>query len=194
VLELGSGTGVAGLAAALLGARVTVTDTAAISAPGGTLAGNAARNAAAILEAGGSARVRALDWGGAPSGGCARLVHELDCGDEGGQGAGGGGEGDGGSGYGLLLGSDLVFHSKTVRPLGRAVRALLGDPVGAVDVVILRKILLLAHTSRSAELDAELRSVWAGEFGLHLRQIPLSAHHPLHRAPRVQLLIVSMRS
>jgi hypothetical protein len=125
-----------------------------------------------IGVAGGSARVAAIDWGDEGA-----LLEHLDpppdlssgvCGD---------------GGYGLLLGADLVFHAKAIRPLGRTVRALLVGGAGA---------LILAHTSRNAELDAELHSVWADEFGIGLRDVPLHAHHPQHRAPRVQLFVATL--
>mmetsp|Transcript_52388 Transcript_52388/g.170015 ORF Transcript_52388/g.170015 Transcript_52388/m.170015 type:complete len:245 (+) Transcript_52388:36-770(+) len=59
VLELGSGTGVLGIAAALLGAEVVLTDLPALA---GLAEQNVALNAESIDAAGGSARFGALDW------------------------------------------------------------------------------------------------------------------------------------
>jgi D-xylulose reductase len=59
VLELGSGTGLVGLAMAGLGADVILTDMASIHA---NLAHNAEKNAATIEHRGGSARAGVLDW------------------------------------------------------------------------------------------------------------------------------------
>lgn len=59
VLELGAGAGVVGLAAALMGARVALTDLPrALPA----LRGNADRNGVAIAAAGGRVHLAALDW------------------------------------------------------------------------------------------------------------------------------------
>ena len=59
VLELGSGSGIAGLAAAALGAHVVLTDVPEVVP---LLEANAKRNAAVIAQAGGSASVQALQW------------------------------------------------------------------------------------------------------------------------------------
>jgi predicted nicotinamide N-methyase len=64
VLDLGAGTGVAGLAAAALGARATLTDRAE-ALP--LLRRNAAANAAVLAAAGGAADVACLEWEAAPA-------------------------------------------------------------------------------------------------------------------------------
>mmetsp|Transcript_136880 Transcript_136880/g.292371 ORF Transcript_136880/g.292371 Transcript_136880/m.292371 type:complete len:237 (+) Transcript_136880:216-926(+) len=67
VLELGAGTGAAGLSAALLGDEAVLTDLPELAE---TTERNIALNAAALAEAGGSASFSALDWavGGLPDG------------------------------------------------------------------------------------------------------------------------------
>jgi len=59
LLELGSGTGVAGLAAALCGANVVLTDLPAAMA---LLEENVSRNHSSVLQAGGSVSTRSLDY------------------------------------------------------------------------------------------------------------------------------------
>ncbi|CAD7944661.1 unnamed protein product [Amoebophrya sp. A120] len=60
VLELGAGTGISGLAAALCGHDVTVTDKA--GTVGAQLRANLARNERGVRDAGGSCQYRELDW------------------------------------------------------------------------------------------------------------------------------------
>ena len=60
VLELGSGTGVGGIAAALMGAQVTLTDLPGVLP---LLAQNLESNVQEIQDAGGSAVCAPLDWG-----------------------------------------------------------------------------------------------------------------------------------
>jgi hypothetical protein len=101
VLELGSGTGIVGLAAAHLGARVWLTD---LPDALPHLSSNVGSNAAGVAAAGGAARVAALDWcrvvrgaggagaeggGGAIDASCvpACLLRSVDC-DNGGGGGG----------------------------------------------------------------------------------------------------------
>lgn len=67
VLELGSGTGIVGISAALLGGRVTLTDLPEAMVP---LTSNIAKNVDSITDAGGTARALVWDWtldGGPPT-------------------------------------------------------------------------------------------------------------------------------
>lgn len=89
VLEVGSGTGISGLAAAMCGAEVVLTDLPLVTP---LLERNVARNADAIRRAGGSASVQALDYRDVLEDGALR-------------------------GFDLVLGSDLVFKSEHCEPL-----------------------------------------------------------------------------
>uniref|UniRef100_A0A1D1XIG0 Methyltransferase-like protein 21C n=1 Tax=Anthurium amnicola TaxID=1678845 RepID=A0A1D1XIG0_9ARAE len=99
VLELGSGTGLVGIAAAaVLGARVAVTDLPHVLP---NLRFNALANAAAVGARGGSVEARQLRWG----------HHGEDA-------AGLGG----GAGFDLVLASDVVYHDHLFDPLLRTLR------------------------------------------------------------------------
>jgi hypothetical protein len=108
VIDLGSGTGIVGIAAALLGASVTLTDLPSMLP---TLQGNAAVNARAIGASGGSVQCVPLVWGAS---------HEA---------AGGVLKA-----YDLVLASECVYSQEQFEPFlstllqlcGRGTRVLLG--------------------------------------------------------------------
>ncbi|KFM26070.1 Protein-lysine methyltransferase METTL21D [Auxenochlorella protothecoides] len=97
LLELGSGTGVVGLSAACLGARVTLTDLPEAAA---ALRANAAANRALVERGGGSVAVRPLAWQEAEGSAVAA------------------------EGYDLVLGADLVYNDAGLGALEAALRAL----------------------------------------------------------------------
>ncbi|XP_057786011.1 uncharacterized protein LOC131003518 [Salvia miltiorrhiza] len=99
VLELGSGTGLVGIAAAaLLGANVTVTDLPHVLP---NLQFNVDANAGVVAARGGQVQVAALSWGD---------VEQM--------------EGVGGD-FDVVLGSDLVYHDHLYEPLLQTLRVLL---------------------------------------------------------------------
>ena len=105
VLELGSGTGVAGLAAGLCGARVVLSDLPA-AAP--LLQRNVDRNRRSLELKGGSAEVRTLDYREACADSCLRT-------------------------FDLIVGTDLVWQEVQCTPLANWCAAC-GAPVLLVGV------------------------------------------------------------
>ncbi|KAL3637851.1 hypothetical protein CASFOL_018299 [Castilleja foliolosa] len=103
LLELGSGTGLVGIAAAaLLSSTVTVTDLPNVLP---NLRFNAAANSAAVELHGGEVKVAALSWG---------QMEAID---------------GGGEDYDVILGSDVVYHEHLYEPLIETLRYfLLGRP------------------------------------------------------------------
>ncbi|KAM0001662.1 putative lysine methyltransferase, S-adenosyl-L-methionine-dependent methyltransferase [Helianthus debilis subsp. tardiflorus] len=102
ILELGSGTGVVGIAAsAILGADVTVTDLPHVLP---NIKFNADVNASVVGTRGGGVHVAALSWG---------KVEEME---------------DVGREYDLVIGSDVVYHDNLYEPLIETLKfLLLGD-------------------------------------------------------------------
>ncbi|GFQ06671.1 protein-lysine methyltransferase mettl21c [Phtheirospermum japonicum] len=101
LLELGSGTGLVGIAAAaLLGASVTVTDLPDVLP---NLRFNAAANAAVVELQGGAVEVAALSWGDE------RQMEAI----------------VGGGDYDVIVGSDVVYHEHLYEPLIQTLRYFL---------------------------------------------------------------------
>ncbi|KAG6401912.1 hypothetical protein SASPL_138780 [Salvia splendens] len=99
LLELGSGTGLVGIAAAaLLGASVTATDLPHVLP---NLQFNVDANAAALAPRGGHVRVAALSWGDVAQ------MQEV------------------GTEFDVVLGSDVVYHDHLYEPLLQTLRFLL---------------------------------------------------------------------
>ncbi|KAL1541857.1 protein N-lysine methyltransferase METTL21A-like [Salvia divinorum] len=99
ILELGSGTGLVGIAAAaLLGAAVTATDLPHVLP---NLQHNVDANAAALAPRGGRVRVAALSWGDAAQ------MESV------------------GGDFDVVLGSDVVYHDHLYEPLLQTMRFLL---------------------------------------------------------------------
>eukprot|EP00669_Euglena_mutabilis_P005448 TRINITY_DN16904_c0_g1_i1.p1 TRINITY_DN16904_c0_g1~~TRINITY_DN16904_c0_g1_i1.p1 ORF type:complete len:270 (+),score=59.17 TRINITY_DN16904_c0_g1_i1:40-810(+) len=96
VLEVGCGTGISGLAAALKGADVTLTDLPVLQT---SVEAHISLNQPAITHACGSARFRPLDWD--------RMDAAI-----------------AGETYDLILASDCVWHKQHVAPFIRVLRAI----------------------------------------------------------------------
>ncbi|KAI3726489.1 hypothetical protein L1987_66286 [Smallanthus sonchifolius] len=118
ILELGSGTGVVGIAAsAILGADVTVTDLPHVLP---NLVFNADANSSVVAPRGGQVHVAALSWG---------KLEEMET---------------IGRDYDLIIGSDVVYHDHLYDPLIQTLKYLLlggGDGNG-------EKVFLMAHLRR----------------------------------------------
>ncbi|KAF5738160.1 protein-lysine methyltransferase METTL21B-like [Tripterygium wilfordii] len=100
ILELGSGTGLVGIAAAsILGANVTVTDLPHVIS---NLEFNIEANADILTLQGGSVRAKPLRWGEAED------VEKI------------------GRDYDLIMASDVVYHQHLFEPLIETLRLLLG--------------------------------------------------------------------
>lgn len=169
VLELGSGTGVVGLAAACLGAHVTATD---LPEALPQLQGNIALNASAVAAAGGSIEAQPLDWaaagveGGAGAPAAAALLSHNPP-------------------FDLILGADLVYSPAPVPALVRTLAALAaagsgsgGDAANGLTVSGRRGHqqvkLLLVHKHRHQEVDSALLEGLRGA-GLPLRVVARDA-------------------
>ena len=106
ILELGSGTGVLGLALSAMGANVLLTDRPKPLSLLTILRSNATRNAEAISTACGSATVSPLEWGNSR-----QLEATLAWGNDGG--SEGLDSGCLGSGFDLVVGADLFYSSSS---------------------------------------------------------------------------------
>ena len=153
MLELGSGTGVVGIAAACLGAAVLATDVPEVLS---LLRGNMARNAGLVAAAGGSVAAAALNWEVPEA--AAEVEATLS-----------GRQAD------WVLGADLVYSLAPVAPLVRTLAALVGASVGSGSSSAAAGAsqqerharLLLAHKCRHEEVDSALLG------GLRASGVPL---------------------
>eukprot|EP00928_Gymnodinium_smaydae_P030997 TRINITY_DN22899_c0_g1_i3.p1 TRINITY_DN22899_c0_g1~~TRINITY_DN22899_c0_g1_i3.p1 ORF type:complete len:457 (+),score=122.10 TRINITY_DN22899_c0_g1_i3:55-1371(+) len=130
VVELGSGTGIAGLAAAALGARVTLTDRPPVLP---LLLENCSRNAEEIARGGGEATVAALQWEAAPEAWPAAAAQGCD----------------------LVIGSDLLYSrdgGSHLDALANVLRRLCGD--GSARLLLAHKS---RHSTLDAKLAAVLQ-------------------------------------
>lgn len=180
-LELGSGTGVAGLAAAALGARVLLTDTES-ALP--LLRRNVEGNATLLHDTVwcGHAEAQAFDW---TDGTCAldsillshnpkRRKMEANEGSSLTSMTTGGDVND--AMPQLVLAADVVFNSKPIDQLAAILQHLLS--AGAV--------LLLAHKTRRADVDARMIESLA-QVGIELLEVPHRHHHFDFCSPRIRL-------
>ena len=170
VIELGSGSGVAGLAAAALGAQAVLTDLDPVAR---LLRANVRLNAEAVQHAGGAADVRVLDWSDAPP-------PAAD--DDAALGLGGGGP------FAYVLCADLVYQpdGKQLPGLVATLRALLAPPADGTGTGRTGATLLLAHKSRHAPLDEQLLLALRAS-GIDVREVPRAEHHPEYRSSSVRI-------
>eukprot|EP00887_Chlorella_sp_A99_P000260 scaffold13.g260.t1 len=145
VLELGAGgSGIAGLAAACLGAHVVATDLPAVLPQ---LEGNLQRNRGMVGAAGGSIAAAALDWRDPPEQALSRLAAQLE------------GQLEGRQrqhlatplAFDWLIGADLIYSEAAIPPLVATIRAVAAAAVGRSQLP-----LLVAHKHRHDEVDSQL--------------------------------------
>lgn len=163
MLELGSGTGVGGLAAAACGADVLLTDLEPLL-PG--LQRNVALNAAGMSSAGGRAEVATFDWFAPPPAALSQCPWDL------------------------VLAADLVYSFASVQPFARTLAAILRyhAELGTAK----RLSVIYAHNPRSTELDAEMHAALT-EHGLHVSMLPpLQVLKPVGRISLASLRRVVM--
>jgi tetratricopeptide (TPR) repeat protein len=159
VLDLGAGTGVAGLAAASLGARVTLSDVEE-SLP--LLRRNADANAPLLATCGGAVdAVTCCSWERPP----AELADVTR--------------------WEVLLAADCVYSDAQLSPFVALVARLMrrDRPGGAPDA------LLLAHKDRDAGVTAALLAALAAEAGLSVDEVPFESHDDAFRTRSVRLFV-----
>jgi len=154
LLELGSGTGIAGIVAAACGAHVALTDLAD-TVP--LLCANIARNEPLLKAGGGSATAVVLDWTSLDAlEACQQQLPGTGCH----SGA------DMACGYDWGFGADLVFNAAQVGPVVQAISCFLR----AVNSPRQCKCFLLAHKQRHVEVDSLLLHSFAAA-GCTLQQL-----------------------
>ncbi len=165
IVELGSGTGVAGLAAAALGARVLLTDVAEVVP---LVAANVAANAGAIGGGGGAAQAQAYDW---------HAPQLLPPGSA--------------EPWDVVLAADALYQPGRAQldafaaALAAWIRSRPESAAGAR--------LLLAHKARTAALDAAIAPMLLERAGLTLCEVPFEHHHPDFRSPQIKVYVGTAR-
>jgi hypothetical protein len=189
VLELGSGTGIAGIAAAACGADVTLTDLLTAQP---LLCANISQNQPLVRNAGGSATAAVLDWSSMQPalshnrcreqqplcGGCgsaqdpgqqftetrqARQAHAGECISL----------TDAAATWEWGFGADLVFNAGQVVAVVQAIASFLwpsADDTSTNTTVIPRKVFLLSHKHRHVGVDQQLLQSFA-QAGLGVAQV-----------------------
>lgn len=178
VLELGSGTGVAGLAAAMRGSQVLLTDRPPLLQ---LLAKNLELNLGLLSQQGGSASLSVFDWSESLP---AEIRAEWD----------------------LVLAADAVYSFAAIEQFAGALDAVLISPPcepkingsSGKPAVVGAPLALYAHNPRSADLDNEMLRALRNK-GLHVSPVPgpkLSAvaNIPLAALERVVFFGISRRS
>jgi predicted nicotinamide N-methyase len=175
VLELGAGTGVAGITAATCGAHVLLTD---LPAAQSLLQANITRNQALIQEFGGSAAAAVLDWDtqrdnhahhpveeqqhhqaqaqaqpGAQQGNSCSCTERLMIADTVGAGAVSSMATLSSPTWDWGCGADLVFNASQVEPVVQAIRCFVRAGAGKQ---ARSRTFLLAHKQRHADVDQQL--------------------------------------
>mmetsp|Transcript_30610 Transcript_30610/g.70631 ORF Transcript_30610/g.70631 Transcript_30610/m.70631 type:complete len:440 (-) Transcript_30610:54-1373(-) len=143
LLELGSGTGAAGLAAAAAGAEVVLTDHGNLLP---LIQLNAGINSALISAAGGSTSSCSFDWESEPSEELKKLPFDL------------------------AIGADLVYSFAAVEPFATAMEAVLLPQKGASRP--LAPAMIYAHFPRFPNLDQAMSKALK-ERGLSARERPM---------------------
>lgn len=157
LLELGAGTGIAGIAAAACGAHVTLTDLAD-TVP--LLCANIARNETLLKAGVGGATAAVLDWTSFLGPGlCLDAQQQLPV-----NGCSSGA--DTACDYDWGFGADLVFNAAQVDPVVQAISCFLR----AVNSPHQCRCFLLAHKQRHVEVDSQLLHSFAAA-GCILRQV-----------------------
>lgn len=179
-LELGSGTGVAGLAAAAVGAHVLLTDTEGVLP---LLRQNMEINKDLLScsHGCGDAEVQAFDWTDGVD-----VLHAILLSNHRKRRKRKADQEDGSTlditsdlkdaMPQLVLAADLVFNTNLIKQLSAILHDLLS--AGAV--------LLMAHKTRQGHVDAQMFQSLA-EVGVELFEVPLKYHHPDFRSSRIRL-------
>jgi len=169
VIELGSGTGTVGLAIALLGGTVLLTDSIEVQ---NLIEKNISINLEGMRKMGGSARVCVLNWNngakeytsyvtGRTSGSeaeCITVQNEKP--------------------FDFVLCSDVLFQYESIAPFIQTLTDLTTDRGKNTTIY-------LAHQARYPKVDAEFKQQLRSNFVVI--EIPIEEHHPHYRTEKVQI-------